>query len=90
MVHFDHGGGLKHFQKINKKAKVFLHINAAKKYYSRTFGFFPYYVGLDQNAIAKNSRIYFIEEDTRVEDKIILLEGFPEVFPQPESNKCVI
>ncbi len=56
--HFDHGGGLKHFQKINKKAKIFLHINAAKKYYPRIFGFFPYYVGLDQKAIAKNSRMF--------------------------------
>ncbi len=87
--HFDHGGGLKHFQKINKKAKVFLHINAAKKYYTRILGFFPYYVGLDQKTIAKNSRIYFIDEDTQIEDKIILLEGFTEVFPQPESNKAL-
>ncbi len=87
--HFDHGGGLKHFQKINKKAKVFMHINAAKKYYTRILGFFPYYVGLDQKTIAQNSRIYFIEVDTQIEDNIILIEGFTEVFPQPESNKAL-
>ena len=87
--HFDHGGGLKHFQKINKKARVFLHINAAKKYYTRIFGFIPYSVSLDQKTIAQNRRIYFIEEDTQIEDKIILLEGFTEVLTQPESDKAL-
>jgi 7,8-dihydropterin-6-yl-methyl-4-(beta-D-ribofuranosyl)aminobenzene 5'-phosphate synthase len=30
--HPDHRGGLKHFQKINNKAKVFLHVYAAPFY----------------------------------------------------------
>ena len=87
--HIDHGGGLKHFQKINKKARVFLHINAANKYYTRVFGFIPYYVGPDQKIMTQNNRIYFIEEDTQIDEKMILLEGFPEVFPQPDSNKAL-
>ena len=87
--HFDHGGGLKHFLKINKKAKIFLHINALHKFYTKIFGFIPYNVGLDQKIIAQRSRIYFIEEDTQIDDKIILLEGFPEVFPHPEANKAL-
>jgi 7,8-dihydropterin-6-yl-methyl-4-(beta-D-ribofuranosyl)aminobenzene 5'-phosphate synthase len=87
--HFDHGGGLKHFMKINKKAKIFLHIKAANKFYTKILGFIPFYVGLDQKIITQNRRIYFIEEDTQIDDKIILLEGFPEVFPQPESNKAL-
>jgi 7,8-dihydropterin-6-yl-methyl-4-(beta-D-ribofuranosyl)aminobenzene 5'-phosphate synthase len=87
--HFDHGGGLKHFLRINKRAKIFLHINAVHKYYTRIFGFIPYYVGLDQKIIFQNSRINFIEEDTQIDDKIILLEGFPETFPQPEANKAL-
>jgi 7,8-dihydropterin-6-yl-methyl-4-(beta-D-ribofuranosyl)aminobenzene 5'-phosphate synthase len=87
--HFDHGGGLKHFLKINKKAKIFLHINAAHKFYIKIFGFIPYYVGLDQKIIAKKNRIYFIDEDTQIEDKIILLAGFTELFPQPVANKAL-
>jgi 7,8-dihydropterin-6-yl-methyl-4-(beta-D-ribofuranosyl)aminobenzene 5'-phosphate synthase len=87
--HFDQGGGLNHFLKINKKAKIFLHFNAANKFYTKIFGFIPYHVGLDQKIIAQNSRIYFIEEDTQIEDKIILLEGLPEVFPQPAANKAL-
>ena len=87
--HFDHGGGLKHFLKINKKAKIFLHINASHKFYTKIFGFIPYYVGLDQKIITKSTRMYFIEEDTQINDNIILLEGFAEVFPQPEANKAL-
>ncbi len=34
----------------------------------------------------QNSRIYFIDEDTQIDDKFILLEGFQDVFPQPEAN----
>jgi 7,8-dihydropterin-6-yl-methyl-4-(beta-D-ribofuranosyl)aminobenzene 5'-phosphate synthase len=53
----------------------------------KILGVIPYYVGPDQKIIAKSNRIYFIEEDTAIDDKIILLEGFPEVFPQPEANR---
>lgn len=87
--HFDHGGGIKHFLKINKKAKIFLHIKAAQRFYTRIFGFIPYYIGLDQKIIAQKSRIYFIEEDTQIDKKVILIEGFQEVFPQPEANKAL-
>jgi 7,8-dihydropterin-6-yl-methyl-4-(beta-D-ribofuranosyl)aminobenzene 5'-phosphate synthase len=87
--HFDHGGGLKPFLKINKRAKVFLHINAAHKFHTKIFGLIPYYVDPDQKIIAEKSRIYFIDEDTQIYDKIILLEGFSEVFPQPEANKAL-
>jgi 7,8-dihydropterin-6-yl-methyl-4-(beta-D-ribofuranosyl)aminobenzene 5'-phosphate synthase len=88
--HFDHGGGLKHFIKINKKAKIFMHIYAAHKFYTKIFESIPYSVGLDQKILAQNSRIYFIEEDTQINDKIILLEGFSEVFPQPEAKKALL
>jgi 7,8-dihydropterin-6-yl-methyl-4-(beta-D-ribofuranosyl)aminobenzene 5'-phosphate synthase len=76
--HFDHRGGLKYFQKINNRAKVFLHINADL-----------YYVGRDKKTIAQNNRIYFIDQDTQIEDKIIILDGFTEDSPQPQSAKAL-
>ena len=85
-VYFNHGTGLNHFQKINKKARVFLHINAAKEHYTGILGFIPYYLGLDQKTIARKSRIYFIDQDTQIEDDIILLDG----FPKPESDKTLL
>jgi 7,8-dihydropterin-6-yl-methyl-4-(beta-D-ribofuranosyl)aminobenzene 5'-phosphate synthase len=76
--HFDHRGGLKHFQKINTRAKVFLHIYAA-----------PYFGGPDKKTFAQNRRIYFIDQDTQIEDKIILLNGFTENSPKPQSAKVL-
>jgi len=88
--HFDHGGGLKHFLRINIKAKIFMHINAAHKFYIKVFGLIPYYVGLDQKIIAQKDKLHFIDEDTQIDSKMILLEGFPDLFPQPEANKALV
>jgi hypothetical protein len=59
---------------------------SAHKFYKKILGFIPYYVGLDQKIINQNSRIYFIEEDTQIDDKLILVEGFTEVYPKSEAN----
>jgi len=87
--HSDQGGGLKHFQKINLKAKVFMHINAAKKYYTQILVSSPYSERLDQKTNAQNRRIYFIDEDTQIEDNIILVEGFTKVFPRSDFSKAL-
>ena len=34
--HYDHGGGLETFLKINKKAKIYMHRNSLGKYYSNS------------------------------------------------------
>jgi 7,8-dihydropterin-6-yl-methyl-4-(beta-D-ribofuranosyl)aminobenzene 5'-phosphate synthase len=33
---------------------------------------------------------YFIDQDTQIEDNIILVEGFTKVFPKPESNIALV
>jgi 7,8-dihydropterin-6-yl-methyl-4-(beta-D-ribofuranosyl)aminobenzene 5'-phosphate synthase len=86
--HFNHCCGLEHFLKINKKAKIFLHINAAHNVYTGLFGLIPRYAGSDQKINAQNGRIYFIEEDTQIEEKIVLLEGLPGDISQPEEDKA--
>jgi len=84
---FDNRGGLKRFLRINQKARIFLHINASHNFYSGLSGFIPCHMELDQVIPGQNSRIYFIEEDTQIEDKLILLEGFQDVIPQPEEQR---
>jgi 7,8-dihydropterin-6-yl-methyl-4-(beta-D-ribofuranosyl)aminobenzene 5'-phosphate synthase len=81
--HFNHCSSLTHFLKINKKAKIFLHINAANQVYTGLFGLISYYPN------AQTGRIYFIKEDTQIEEKIVLLEGLPEAVSQPGAQKSL-
>ncbi len=86
--HIDHGGGIEHFLKINKTAKIYLHRRATEKYYTKIFGWIPYYVGLNRNIIKANSdRFIFIEKDLFIADGINLIEEFLQDFPQPEANR---
>ncbi len=88
--HVDHGGGLKHFLDINKKAKIFLHKTAVNKFYTKLFGFIPIYVGLDKSVIDKNQdRIQFVEKDFMISDNISIIQNFPEIFPRSEINKTL-
>ena len=64
-----------------------MHINAAHKFFTKTYGVIPGDVHPGQKIIVQKHRIYFIDEDTQIDDKMILLEGFTEVFPQHEANK---
>jgi 7,8-dihydropterin-6-yl-methyl-4-(beta-D-ribofuranosyl)aminobenzene 5'-phosphate synthase len=87
--HFNHCQGLKRFLKINKKAKIFLHINEVHNVYKGLFGLIPCYIGSDQKINLQNGRIYFIDEDTQIEKKIVLLEGLPEAVSQPGAQKSL-
>ncbi len=88
--HFDHGGGLRHFLRINEKAKIYVHRLAFHPYYTRISGLIPYYIGLDQKILTRNAdRIRLIDQDFLIEPGIQLLEGFPSTFPQPEANSTL-
>lgn len=85
--HYDHGGGLKHFLEINKKAKIYMHEHANNKHYAKLLGFIPLYIGLNSKIVEKNiDRIQFINKDELITDDMILLEGFKHDFPLPKGN----
>lgn len=65
--HYDHGGGLEAFLKINPTAKVYLHKNAFGDYYNGT----EKYIGLNP-ALKGNPRLCFVEEDTPIGEGITL------------------
>ena len=88
--HFDHGGGLSHFLRINDKAKIYMHRLAFQPYYTRISGLIPYYVGLDQRIQSRHAdRIRLIDEDFEIEPGIVLLQGFTSIFPQPDANRAL-
>jgi len=85
--HFDHGGGLKYFLEINKKAKIFMHRGAENKHFTKILGFLPYNIGLDKHTINKYvDRIVFIDKEISITDRIALIDNFPDDFPRPKGN----
>ncbi len=89
--HFDHGGGLKKFLEVNKKAQIFLHKKATNKYYTKLLGFIPFYIGLKQKTIEANKhRFTFIEKDFAIDENLQILENFEHNFPLPKGNDSLL
>jgi len=68
--HYDHGGALASFLKINDNARLFLHRQAFEPHYHKRL-FVKKYVGLDQNQ-ANNARLSFTDDTVRIDDELFL------------------
>lgn len=71
--HHDHGGGLSHFLKINKKAKIYIRKEAFEKHYTR-FHDLRVSIGLN-SAIKNNKRIVFTDDVTKIDDELTLFSN---------------
>jgi 7,8-dihydropterin-6-yl-methyl-4-(beta-D-ribofuranosyl)aminobenzene 5'-phosphate synthase len=75
--HYDHGGGLNEFMKLNKKAKIFIRESAFAEYFSeRAKGEFAY-IGLDKTLI-NSERFVFTDEYLAIDDELELFSGIEE------------
>lgn len=81
--HYDHGGGIASFLKINKKAKILLNKSSFGLFYSVNEGK-EKYIGLDQSLIS-NERLVFIEGSEKLDDE---LEIFSSVKQKVISSHC--
>lgn len=68
--HYDHGGGLRDFLAVNKKASVYLSVNAFGDYYNGR----EKYIGLDRQ-LADSNRLVFTEGEVKLCDGITLFGG---------------
>lgn len=65
--HYDHGGGLRRFLEINKKAPVYLSRHAFEPHYNGT----EKYIGLD-TSLQDNTRLIFTGEETVIDSSLAL------------------
>lgn len=65
--HYDHGGGLTEFLKINKTAPVYINRYAFGDYYNGT----EKYIGLDKS-LQNEERIVFVDEILEIDDELCL------------------
>lgn len=67
--HYDHGGGLDTFLKINSKAPVYIHEAAFDRYYNGT----EKYIGLDPS-LHKHPQLIFTTGTEKISDRILLTD----------------
>lgn len=65
--HYDHGGGLKKFLEINKKAPVYISKYAFSEYYNGT----EKYIGLD-TSLKNSDRIIFTDGEVKLAESLVL------------------
>lgn len=85
--HSDHGGGLEHFLKANSSATVWMHREAARDFYIKALGIFPFYVGLDKKVLQRyKERIRYVDERADITANLKLFSGMRNDFPAPAGN----
>lgn len=80
--HYDHGGGLKRFLEINKKAPVYLSQYAFGEHFHGEMK----YIGLDQS-LKRQKRLFFTKDTYEITKEIILYTApIPKKYPLPSSD----
>ena len=82
--HYDHGGGILPFTKLNPEAKIYLQESAFGEYYSiRDHG--PEYIGLDP-AIRELPQVVTVNGEYRIDEELLLFSGIRGKKNWPVSN----
>ena len=84
--HYDHGGGIPQFQKINSKTEIIMTRGAMEgRYYARYLDYSPKYIGLDTDAIDQR-RCRFIDSDLALSEDVTIITDFSKKGFIPQGN----
>lgn len=79
--HYDHGGGLEHFLKINQKAPVYLNRNAFMPHYNGM----EKYIGLDEK-LKQRERLIFTGDTLEIDEELTLFSCNHKMRPFAFGN----
>lgn len=85
--HYDHGGGLRAFLELNRKAKVYINRHAFEPHYSLHEDGLRY-IGLDTE-LKSCDRIVFCEDETRITSHAILFSAVKGDCLKPIGNRLL-
>ncbi|MCB2299264.1 MBL fold metallo-hydrolase [Clostridium tagluense] len=83
--HYDHGGGLETFLKLNSKAKIYMGKGAFDNHLVKLLGIIKFNIGLKKELIS-NNRLVFVDGMTIIDDEITLFGDVKGNKLQPKGN----
>lgn len=87
--HYDHGGGLKSFLRINDFAKVCVNKYAFDKHYSQREDNNIVDIGID-NSLIENERIYYAGNSFRMDHELFVFSDIDEKILVPIGNALML
>jgi len=84
--HYDHGGGLKAFLRINSKAKIYLHKKVFDKHYANRMSGEKAYIGLDERLMF-NDRFIYVGDQMVIDEKMALFANVERRRLNPSGNQ---
>jgi len=83
--HYDHGGGLEEFLKLNSKAKVYVGMGAFDSHLIKLLGIIKYNIGLKKRLIT-NARLVFVDGMLKIDDELTLFGDIKGERLIPQGN----
>lgn len=85
--HIDHGGGLKHFLKLNNRAKIYIQKDGFAKHYSK-LGFLKIPIGLNKE-FAVHNQVVVIEGNHKITDNLEVFTVKTAKYKNSPANKVL-
>jgi 7,8-dihydropterin-6-yl-methyl-4-(beta-D-ribofuranosyl)aminobenzene 5'-phosphate synthase len=86
--HFDHGGGLRRFLELNRKAPALLRGAPLENRWSRALLVIKRAVGIDTDLVGSTpERFVAVDDDTEIAPGVWLLTGILDRHPRPKGNR---
>jgi len=82
--HFDHGGALANFLRVNGKAKIYIHRLAFEPHYIKVL-FFKVYIGLNKN-LEGHDRFILTDDISKIDDELFIFSDVNGVFSTKSNN----
>lgn len=83
--HYDHGGGLEAFLKLNSKAKIYIGKEAFDSHLLKLFGIIKYNIGLKKE-LHSNNRFVFVDGTMIIDDELTLFGDVKGNRLMPKGN----
>ena len=87
--HYDHGGGLEAFLKLNSKAKIYIGKDAFDNHIIKLLGLIKYNIGLKKELIS-NNRFVFVDGIIKIDDELTLFGDVKGNRLMPKGNNKLL